>query len=81
MWERQTVAASGPGGRIQWDEIGKGLRDICYNGYVAMESFVCMGSQVGRDVHLWQDLSGGASQVQLDEAALASLKYLRKTMD
>ena len=43
-----------------------------------MEPFVQMGGQVGQDIHLWRDLSNGATLKQLDEDASASLRYLRK---
>ena len=45
-----------------------------------MEPFVRMGGQVGRDVSLWRDLSGGASNEQLDQDAATSLTWLRSVM-
>ena len=50
----------GPGGRFSWAEIGSVLREVDYSGFVVLEPFVVMGGQVGRDVSLWRDLSGGA---------------------
>lgn len=69
-----------PGGRFDWTTIGQALRQIDYDGYVVMEPFVTMGGQVGRDISIWRDLSGGATQERLDMDAAASVEYLRKTM-
>lgn len=69
-----------PGGRFDWKEIGNTLREIQYDGYVVMEPFVMMGGQVGRDISIWRDLSGGATVEQLDADAAASVAYLRTVM-
>lgn len=34
----------------------KALRDINYDAYIVMESFVKMGGEVGRDIKVWRDL-------------------------
>ena len=70
----------GPGGRFSWAEIGSVLREVDYSGFVVLEPFVVMGGQVGRDVSLWRDLSGGAGPEQLDQAAADSVAYLRRVM-
>lgn len=70
----------GPNGRFDWAAIGRALRSIGYAGDVVMEPFVRMGGQVGRDVSLWRDLSGGASNEQLDQDAATSLTWLRSVM-
>ncbi|WP_352408958.1 sugar phosphate isomerase/epimerase family protein [Lawsonibacter hominis] len=70
----------GPNGRFDWAAIGRALRSIGYAGGVVMEPFVRMGGQVGRDVSLWRDLSGGASNEQLDQDAATSLTWLRSVM-
>lgn len=66
-----------PGGRIDWKKLGEILREVGYTGYLVLEPFVRMGGQVSRDVYLWRDLSGGATDQQLDYAAAESLRYLR----
>lgn len=71
----------GPNGRFDWAAIGQALRSIGYAGGVVMEPFVRMGGQVGRDVSLWRDLSGGASNEQLDQDAATSLTWLRSVME
>ena len=71
----------GPNGRFDWAAIGRALRSIGYAGGVVMEPFVRMGGQVGRDVSLWRDLSGGASNEQLDQDAATSLTWLRSVME
>lgn len=68
-----------PNGRMDWEAIGKALRDINYDGYVVMEPFVQMGGQVGKDISIWRDMSHGASVEELDADAAASVAYLRKT--
>ena len=71
----------GPNGRFDWAAIGRALRSIGYAGGVVMEPFVRMGGQVGRDVSLWRDLSGGASNEQLDQDAATSLTWMRSVME
>ena len=71
----------GPNGRFDWAAIGRALRSIGYAGGVIMEPFVRMGGQVSRDVSLWRDLSGGASNEQLDQDAATSLTWLRSVME
>ncbi len=68
-----------PNGRMDWEAIGKALRDINYDGYVVMEPFVQMGGQVGKDISIWRDMSHGATEEMLDADAAASVAYLRKT--
>jgi D-psicose/D-tagatose/L-ribulose 3-epimerase len=70
----------GPGGRFDWEEIGKVLKEINYDGYVVMEPFVTMGGQVGKDISIWRDLSHGATESMLDKDAADSVAYLRKVM-
>ena len=69
-----------PGGRFDWAEIGKVLKEINYDGYVVMEPFVTMGGQVGKDISIWRDLSHGATEEMLDRDAADSVAYLRKVM-
>ena len=64
-------------GRIQWDILGKALKEIGYDQYVVMEPFERMGGQVGKDISIWRDLSNGASDAQLDTSAANSVAYLR----
>ena len=64
-------------GRIPWQEIGAALHEIGYDGYVVMEPFVRMGGQVGRDISIWRDISRGANDKALDEAAAKSVKFLK----
>lgn len=71
----------GPNGRFDWAAIGQVLHEIGYEDDVVMEPFVRMGGQVGRDVSLWRDLSGGADDAKLDQDAAASLRWLRGVME
>lgn len=65
-------------GHLPWAEMGQALRDIGYDRYVVMEPFVLEGGQVGQDIKVWRDLSGGATQAQMDDAIRASLQFLKK---
>lgn len=68
-------------GRMPWREIAEALHDIHYQGYVVTEPFVRMGGQVGSDIKVWRDLSGGASEDQLDAAAKDALVFARYMLD
>ena len=61
------------------------LHFACKKGWKSekdrVQIFGRMGGQVGRDVSLWRDLSGGASNEQLDQDAATSLTWLRSVME
>ena len=71
----------GQGHIINWDEIGRALRDIGYDGNVVMEPFVIHGGEVGRDIRLWRDLFPGITEEKLDNDAAASVQFLRKVFE
>jgi D-psicose/D-tagatose/L-ribulose 3-epimerase len=64
-------------GGLPWHEIGTALREIGYDRAVVMEPFVKMGGQVGADIKVWRDLSEGADEAGLDEAARQGLAFSR----
>jgi D-psicose/D-tagatose/L-ribulose 3-epimerase len=64
--------------RMDWPAIGQALKDIRYRGAVVMEPFVLQGGQVGADIKVWRDISGGASEQKLDEEARSSLRFIRE---
>ena len=64
-------------GHLPWKEIGKALKDISYDRFVIMEPFVLKGGQIGNDIKVWRDLSGGADQARLDADIKASLAFLK----
>ena len=64
-------------GHLPWDEIGKALSDIGFNGGVVMEPFVLQGGQVGKDIKVFRDLSGGADMEQMDAEIKAGLAFLK----
>ncbi len=68
-------------GRTPWKEIGEALRDINYDGTVVMEPFVNMGGQVGRDIHIWRDISEGATEEELDKDAHDAVVFQRYMLD
>lgn len=64
-------------GSLPWKEIGGALKEISFAGDVVMEPFVLPGGQVGKDIKLWRDLSGGAGEKELSAELAGSLRYLR----
>lgn len=63
---------------IDWQEIGRALRDIDYQKAVVMEPFLLKGGEVGQSIRVWRDLSGNASSEQMDQYITDSLVYLKK---
>lgn len=64
-------------GSIPWSEIGQALRDIHYDGNVVMEPFVMQGGQVGKDIKVWRDLSGGENKAKMDADIEVALQVLK----
>ena len=67
-------------GSLPWDEIGKALRDINFNGGVVMEPFVKMSGKVGEDIKVWRDISRGADEATMDKNIRESLVFLKKAL-
>ncbi len=67
-------------GRMPWDEIFGALKEIGYDGTIVMEPFIRPGGEVGRNIALWRDLSGNASDEQMDEMARKSLGFVRNKL-
>ena len=65
-------------GSLPWAEIGKALRDINFNKGIVMEPFMLMGGEVGKDIKVWRDLTGGATPEEMNERIAKSLKFLKK---
>lgn len=65
------------GSRMPWEEMGKALKEIGYNGSVVMEPFVVRGGKVGQDISVWRDIVADTSEQSLDKAASDSVKFLR----
>ena len=65
-------------GRMPWKEIGTALKDIEYKGAIVMEPFIKMGGQVGKDIKVFRDLSGNATEKQMDDMARASAKFIKE---
>lgn len=63
---------------LDWDGIGKTLKEIGYNKGVVMEPFLLHGGEVGRDIRVWRDLSNGATPEMMDEYLCNSLAFLKK---
>jgi len=64
-------------GRIPWVDIGKALRDIGFDGDVIMEVFVLQGGQIGKDIKVFRDLSGGADEKRMDSELKTGLEFLK----
>lgn len=65
-------------GSLPWSEIGNALRGIGYDKGIVMEPFITMGGQIGKDVKVWRDLSGGADLDAMDEGIKESLTFLKR---
>ncbi len=62
---------------MDWDAIGRGLRDIQYDGAVVMEPFVRMGGTVGSDIKVWRDMSHHADEAALDREIGEALRFVK----
>lgn len=67
-------------GHMDWDEIAGALKEIGYQGRVVMEPFVKPGGQVGRDIRVYRDLSGGADEAGMDAMAAEALAFMREKL-
>lgn len=65
-------------GSLPWKQIGQALRDINFQGDAVMEPFLLDGGQVGRDIHVWRDLSDHADTHQLTRQAAEALAFLKE---
>lgn len=63
---------------LPWKEMAGALRQIGYQGAVVMEPFVLMGGSISYDIKVWRDLSGGASEAELDRMAGDACAFLKK---
>jgi len=65
-------------GHLPWAEIGVALRDIGFSGDVVMEPFLLQGGQIGKDIKVFRDLSGGANEAEMDAKLKAGLSFLKE---
>ena len=66
-----------PDGHIDWSAIFKALKRVGYQGIIEFEPFVTMGTEIGKNICLWRDLSAG---LDLDEKMRRSLAFIRGQM-
>jgi len=66
-------------GHLPWAEIGQALRDIGFTGDIVMEPFVLHGGQIGKEIKVFRDLSGGANETKLDADAKTGLDFIKST--
>jgi D-psicose/D-tagatose/L-ribulose 3-epimerase len=67
----------GMGSSIDWDSVGKALKDINYNKGIVMEPFMLTGGAVARDIKVWRDLSNGADEATMTKNIAKSLSFLK----
>ena len=67
-------------GRMPWDEILDGLRDIKYTGHIVMEPFLKLGGQVGQDIRVWRDLSNNGDEAFMDAEAAYALGFMHNKL-
>lgn len=65
----------GQGGHINWDEIGKGLEKIDYEGDIVLEPFLMSGGEIAKSVKLWRDLE---VEENLDREAKKGLEFIKE---
>jgi len=68
-------------GSLPWKEIGNALKDNHYDKGVVMEPFYYTGGAVGRDIHVWRDLSKGASIDEMNRKITASLHFIKNQFE
>lgn len=64
-------------GQMPWAEIFATLKEVSYQEYITMESFVLMGCQTALNVSVWRDLSHGADLEQLVNDARHGAQFVR----
>lgn len=64
-------------GSMNWAPIFEALKSINYQGPIDMEPFVRYGGEVASAVSLWRDLTGGASEEELDAQAKKAAEFVR----
>ena len=67
-------------GRMPWNEIFTALKDIDYNGIITMEPFMKLGGQVGKDIHVFRDISKGADAETMDRLAADAARFVKEGM-
>jgi len=67
-------------GRLPWGEIFGALKEAKYDGTIVMEPFMRPGGSVSRDVAVWRDLSGGATDEDLDLRGRRAQEFVRKML-
>ena len=65
---------------MPWHEIGAALKKSHYQGAVVMEPFISPGGQVGEDIRVWRDLSGGADEAEIDAKAGRSMPVYKSSL-
>ena len=65
-------------GDFDWDSFTQTLVDMDYQKYFVLEPFMITGGEVGSNVYLWRDLTGGATTKQINDMAKESLEFLKE---
>ena len=63
--------------RIQWNEVGRALRDIGYDKAVIVESFYKFGGVQGHNMRMWRDLDPDLSLESRLKLARQGIEYIR----
>lgn len=64
-------------GGLPWNDIGRALRVISFQGDVVMEPFVRAGGTIGREIKVWRQLADKVDEESLDHDALRALQFSR----
>lgn len=68
------------GGRMPWDDIVQALSECGYEGRIVMEPFIKPGGEVGRDIKLYRDLSGGCGIEEMDIMAKEGCRFVKSLL-
>ena len=60
-----------------WDDFFGALKQVGFDGYMDIESFIVTGGTVCADIALWRDLTGGKSVDELDDLNAQALAFMK----
>jgi len=65
-------------GHLPWESIFNALKEIGYNDIMAMEPLVGFGGELGDCCKIWRNMTNGANERQMDQAAARAAKFVRE---
>ena len=65
---------------MPWDKIADAIKQINFDGRIVIESFLLKGGPVGRDIHIWRNLTNDTSLEALDAQLKEGLAFIKSKM-